>query len=443
VKKVSRSNPLARQAIKGFTDRSAVIGVFGLGYVGLPLGMRFAEAGLRVIGFDIDPAKVQKIKAGKSYINYIPDAVIAAAIANGLEATSDAARTADCDALIICVPTPLDKHRRPDLSYVINTAKAMSPYLRRGQLVSLESTTWPGTTEEVVRPIIERKDLKIGRDLFLVFSPERQDPGNAHFDTRNIPKLVGGVSRDCLAVGQACYANAVDKVVPVSSTRVAEMAKLLENIHRAVNIGLVNEMKIVADRMGIDIHEVIDAAATKPFGFVPYYPGPGLGGHCIPIDPFYLTWKAREFGIHTRFIELAGDINHAMPDWVVLKLSEALNGRGKSVKGSRVLILGIAYKKNVDDMRESPSVELLEKLQKLGARVDYSDPHIPKFPHLRRGHFDLKSVKLTPKAVAAYDCVLLATAHDAFDFKQIAQHAQLIVDTRGVYRRARKNVVKA
>jgi UDP-N-acetyl-D-glucosamine dehydrogenase len=433
----------ARQLAGKFGDRSAVIGIFGLGYVGLPLALRFSEAGLRVIGFDIDPAKSQKIRAGKSYINYIPDAAIARAVKSGLEATTDAARAAECDALIICVPTPLDKHRRPDLSYVVNTARAMAPYLKRGQLVSLESTTWPGTTEEIVQPILEGGGLKVGRDLFLVFSPERADPGNARFDTRNIPKLIGGVSAACLEVGKACYAQAVDRVVEVSSTRVAELAKLLENIHRAVNIGLVNEMKTVADRMGIDIFEVIDAAATKPFGFVPYYPGPGLGGHCIPIDPFYLTWKAREFGIHTRFIELAGEINSAMPEWVLLKLTEALNVRGLPVKNSRILILGIAYKKNVDDLRESPSVELLDKLLHLGARVDYADPHIPVFPRIRRGRFDLKSVKLTPRSLAAYDCVLLATAHDAFDYPLIAKHARLIVDTRGIYRAPRKNVVKA
>jgi UDP-N-acetyl-D-glucosamine dehydrogenase len=326
---------------------------------------------------------------------------------------------------------------------VVNTAEAVAPYLRRGQLISLESTTWPGTTEEVIQPIVEKGGLKVGRDLFLVFSPERQDPGNAKFGTHNIPKVVGGVTPACLAAGVALYALAVDKVVPVSSTRVAEMAKLLENIHRAVNIGLVNELKIVCDKMGIDLFEVIDAAATKPFGFVPYYPGPGLGGHCIPIDPFYLTWKAREFGVHTRFIELAGEINHRMPEWVVQKLSAALNARGTPVRGARILVLGIAYKKNVDDMRESPSVELMEQLQQLGARVEYSDPHIPAFPRIRRGHFNLRSVKLTPAALKRYDAVLLATNHDAFDYSLVAKHAQLVVDTRGVYRKARKNVVKA
>jgi UDP-N-acetyl-D-glucosamine dehydrogenase len=440
---MSKPNPLVQRALDRFNDKSAVIGIFGLGYVGLPLALRFSESGLRVIGFDIDPAKSRKIKAGKSYINYIPDSAIRAATKAGFTATTDPSQVAECDAIIICVPTPLDPHRRPDLSYVINTARAMAPYLKRGQLVSLESTTWPGTTEEIVQPIVTQRGFTIGKDLFLVFSPERQDPGNPKFDTRNIPKLVGGTTPDCLAIGVACYAQAVDRVVPVSSTRVAELAKLLENIHRAVNIGLVNEMKIVADRMGIDIFEVIDAAATKPFGFVPYYPGPGLGGHCIPIDPFYLTWKAHEFGVHTRFIELAGEINSSMPEYVMGKLFEGLNAHGKSIKGSRVLLLGIAYKKNVDDLRESPSIELIEKLTHLGARVDYSDPHIPVFPHIRRGHFDLKSVKLTPKAIASYDCVLLATAHDAFDYPMVGRNAKLIVDTRGVYRKPRKNVVKA
>ena len=438
-----KNNKLSLALVSRFRQRKAVVGVLGLGYVGLPLALRFAEAGVPVIGFDIDAAKIKKLHAGKSYINYIPDAAIRAGLKTGFEATADFARAKQADALIICVPTPLNKQREPDLSFVVNTAQAVAPYLKRGQLVSLESTTWPGTTEEVVQPIIEKRGFKVGQDIFLVFSPERQDPGNAKFDTRNIPKLVGGVTPACLAAGQALYAQAVDKVVPVSSTRVAEMAKLLENIHRAVNIGLVNELKMVADRMGIDLFEVIDAAATKPFGFVPYYPGPGLGGHCIPIDPFYLTWKAREFGVHTRFIELAGEINHRMPEWVVHKLSDALNARGKTIKGARILILGIAYKKNVDDMRESPSVELLEQLQNLGAKVDYSDPHIPVFPRIRRGRFDLKSVPLSAKSLAGYDAVLLATHHDAFNYPLIARHAKLIVDTRGVYRKPRKNVVKA
>jgi UDP-N-acetyl-D-glucosamine dehydrogenase len=438
-----KKNDLVRAFAAKVRHRKAVVGVLGLGYVGLPLALRFAEAGLPVIGFDIDARKIAQLRAGKSYINYIPDRAIRDGRKAGFEATGDFARARDCDALIICVPTPLNRSREPDLSYVVSTAEAVAPYLRRGQLLSLESTTWPGTTEEVIQPIVERRGLKVGRDVLLVFSPERQDPGNAKFGTHNIPKVVGGVTPACLAAGVALYGVAVDRVVPVTTTRVAEMAKLLENIHRAVNIGLVNELKIVCDKMGIDLFEVIDAAATKPFGFVPYYPGPGLGGHCIPIDPFYLTWKAREFGVHTRFIELAGEINHRMPEWVVQKVSAALNARGTPVRGARILVLGIAYKKNVDDMRESPSVELMEQLQQLGARVDYSDPHIPAFPHIRRGHFDLKSVKLTPASLKRYDAVLLATNHDAFDYALIAKHARLIVDTRGVYRKLRKNVIKA
>ena len=438
-----KKNDLAGAFASKVQRRKAVVGVLGLGYVGLPLALRFAEAGVKVIGFDIDAQKVAKLRAGKSYINYIPDKVIRRGRDKGFAPTGDFARAADCDALIICVPTPLNRSREPDLSYVINTAEAIAPYLKRGQLVSPESTTWPGTTEEVIQPIVEKRGLKVGRDVFLVFSPERQDPGNARFDTHNIPKLVGGVTQACLDAGAALYALAVERVVPVSSTRVAEMAKLLENIHRAVNIGLVNELKIVCDKMGIDLFEVIDAAATKPFGFVAYYPGPGLGGHCIPIDPFYLTWKAREFGVHTRFIELAGEINHRMPEWVVQKLTAALNARRRPVRGARILVLGIAYKKNVDDMRESPSVELMEQLMQLGAKVDYSDPHIPEFPHIRRGYFNLKSVKLTPSALKRYDAVLLATNHDAFDYDLVAKHAKLVVDTRGVYRKPRKNVVKA
>src|SRR5690349_240988 len=438
-----KKNDLAGAFVSKVNRRKAVVGVLGLGYVGLPLALRFAEAGLRVVGFDIDAKKVAKLRAGRSYINYIPDKAIRQGRAAGFEPSADFARAGECDALIICVPTPLNRSREPDLSYVINTAEAIAPYLKRGQLVSLESTTWPGTTEEVIQPIVEKRGLKVGRDLFLVFSPERQDPGNARFDTHNIPKLVGGVTEACRTAGAALYGLAVEKVVPVSSTRVAEMAKLLENIHRAVNIGLVNELKIVCDKMGIDLFEVIDAAATKPFGFVAYYPGPGLGGHCIPIDPFYLTWKAREFGVHTRFIELAGEINHRMPEWVVQKLTAALNARGTAVRGARILVLGIAYKKNVDDLRESPSVEMMDLLMQSGARVDYSDPHIPAFPHLRRGYFNLKSVKPTPAALKRYDAVLLATNHDAFDYELIAKHARLVVDTRGVYRKVRKNVVKA
>jgi UDP-N-acetyl-D-glucosamine dehydrogenase len=423
--------------------RTAVIAIAGLGYVGLPLMLRFVEAGYKVIGIDIDPTKVATLQDGGSYIERIAPDSISAARAKGFEATTDFARAADADALIICVPTPLTRHREPDLSFVIGTIEALAPYLRRGQVVCLESTTYPGTTEEELGPRIEARNLKVGRDVFLCFSPEREDPGNAEFVTRTIPKICGGVTQACLRAGMALYGHAIDRVVAVSSTRAAEMTKLLENIHRAVNIGLANEMKIICDRMGIDVHEVIRAAATKPFGFVPYWPGPGLGGHCIPIDPFYLTWKAREFGLHTRFIELAGEINRTMPEWVVGKVAQALNERSKAIKGSRILVLGIAYKKNVDDMRESPAVELMELLVGRGADIHYSDSHVPVFPRMREHHFDLKSVELTPVSVASYDLVLLATNHDAFDYTMIGRHARLIVDTRGVYLEPAANVVKA
>jgi UDP-N-acetyl-D-glucosamine dehydrogenase len=423
--------------------REAVIGVIGLGYVGLPLSLRFTEAGFRVLGFDIDQWKVDQLVEGRSYIEHITAARIQDGLRKGFSATSDFSRAAEPDALIICVPTPLDDHREPDLSFVIGTTESLCPYVRAGQLLSLESTTYPGTTDEEIVPRVEARGLKVGRDVFVVFSPEREDPGNPDFNTRTIPKVVGGYTRDCMEVGEALYAGAVDRVVPVSSTRAAEMTKLLENIHRAVNIGLVNEMKIVADRMGIDIYEVIRAAATKPFGFVPYYPGPGLGGHCIPIDPFYLTWKAREFGIHTRFIELAGEVNSSMPAWVVGKCTDALNDRGRALKGSRVLVLGVAYKKNVDDMRESPSAELMELLSLKGAMVHYSDPHVPVFAKMRRYHFELESVPLTPDNLASYDLVLLATDHDLFDYAAIQSHAKLIIDTRGRFSADLPNVVKA
>ena len=434
---------MKKELLKKIASRKAVIGITGLGYVGLPLMLRFSEVGFRVLGFDIDQAKVTALNAGRSYIEHIGAAKIAVARKAGFEATADFSRAKEADALILCVPTPLNKYREPDLSFIINTVESLTPHLRKGQVVSLESTTYPGTTEEELLPRIEARGLTVGKDVFLVFSPEREDPGNASFTTRTIPKVCGGVTDACREVGVALYGAVIDKVVPVSSTRTAEMTKLLENIHRAVNIGLVNEMKIVADRMGIDIHEVIRAAATKPFGFVPYFPGPGLGGHCIPIDPFYLTWKAREYGVHTRFIELAGEVNASMPDYVIAKLGAALNAQRKSIKDSKVLVLGIAYKRNVDDMRESPSVILMEKLRELGAEVAYSDPHIPVFPRLREHRFDLKSVPLNAKSIASYDCLLLATDHGKFDYDLIKAHAKLIVDSRGKYLEPAANIVKA
>lgn len=429
--------------IEKLNNKTAVIGIVGLGYVGLPLMLRYVEVGYRVLGFDIDKSKVESLKQGGSYIEHIPSAAIAHAVKNGFDATTDFARAGEVDALIICVPTPLNKYREPDLSFVVDTTDSLVPYLRKGHIVSLESTTYPGTTDEELKPRLESTGLKVGEDVFLVFSPEREDPGNPDFVTQTIPKVCGGATPACLEAGLALYGQVIDHIVSVSSTRAAEMTKLLENIHRAVNIGLVNEMKIISDKMGIDIYEVIRAAATKPFGFVPYYPGPGLGGHCIPIDPFYLTWKAREYGLHTRFIELAGEVNSGMPEWVVGKIADALNDRCKSIKGSNVLVLGIAYKRNVDDMRESPSVELMEQLREKGAIIAYSDPHVPVFPKMREHSFNLSSVGLIAESIASYDCVLLATDHDIFDYDQIKQYAKLIVDTRGVYLQPADNIVKA
>jgi UDP-N-acetyl-D-glucosamine dehydrogenase len=430
--------------IQDIDRRKARIGIIGMGYVGLPLVLRFAEAGFTVVGFDISRQKVDQLNQGTSYIEHVSSQRLADALGAGrFEATTDFARAAEADALIICVPTPLGIHHEPDISYVVRTIDSLVPHLREGQVISLESTTYPGTTEEEIRRRVEERGLAVGEQVFLVYSPEREDPGNARFTTRTIPKIVGGTTPACKEVGITLYESVIDCVVPVSSTQVAEMAKLLENIYRAVNIGLVNELKMVADRMGIDIWEVIDAAATKPFGFTPFYPGPGLGGHCIPIDPFYLTWKAREYGVHTRFIELAGEINRGMPAWVLSKTTDALNERGKSLKGAKVLVLGIAYKKNVDDARESPSIELMELLREKGADLSYSDPHVTTFPEMRRHSFPLKSLDLTPEALGKVDCVVIATDHDDFDYEMIQAHSPLIVDTRGRYRQSFDNVVRS
>ncbi|MGR1215941.1 UDP-N-acetyl-D-glucosamine 6-dehydrogenase [Metapseudomonas otitidis] len=437
------SNQIRLASVAKFKEKGAIIGIVGLGYVGLPLMLRYSAIGYRVLGIDIDNTKVAKLNIGQSYIEHIPAGKIAQARDSGFEATTDFSRAAECDALILCVPTPLNKYREPDMSFVINTTDALKQYLRAGQVVSLESTTYPGTTEEELLPRVEEGGLKVGEDIFLVYSPEREDPGNPDFETNTIPKVIGGQTPACLEVGVALYEQAIDRVVPVSSTKAAEMTKLLENIHRAVNIGLVNEMKIVADRMGIDIFEVVDAAATKPFGFTAYYPGPGLGGHCIPIDPFYLTWKAREYGLHTRFIELSGEVNRAMPEYVVGKLMDGLNDRGKALKGSRVLVLGIAYKKNVDDMRESPSVEIMELIEAKGGIVAYSDPHVPVFPKMREHHFELSSEVLTAENLASFDAVVLATDHARFDYELIREHARLLVDSRGKYRAPETHIVKA
>ena len=435
-------------------SRQARIGVVGLGYVGLPLVLRFTEVGFTALGFDIDKAKVDALNRGESYIKHVSASAILdrtrriCKLEDGSEvpaflATTDYSRAAEVDVLVICVPTPLNKQREPDLTFVRNTVESLLPRIRKGQLISLESTSYPGTTEEELQAKIEQRGFVVGRDVFVVFSPEREDPGNLHFHTQNTPKVCGGATPACLELGRALYSQIVDKVVEVSSTRAAEMTKLLENIYRAVNIGLVNELKMVADRMGIDIREVIDAAATKPFGYTPFYPGPGLGGHCIPIDPFYLTWKAREYGVNTRFIELAGEVNHSMPGWVVGKVVDALNERGKPLKRAKVLVLGVAYKKNVDDPRETPAAEIMEILQEKEADVSYSDPFIPVFPQMRKHSFNLRSVDLTPQTLSEADCVVLVTDHDSFPYDMIFQHARLIVDTRGVYRKGGPNVVRA
>jgi len=434
---------MKNKLIKKLNDKTAIIGIIGLGYVGLPLMIRYAEVGYKVIGIDIDQTKVDLLNQGKSYIEHISSEHIQDSVKRGFEATTDFTRAMEADTLILCVPTPLNKYREPDLSFVTNTTDALTPYLRKGHVLLLESTTYPGTTEEELLPRLESTGLKVGEDVFLVYSPEREDPGNPDFTTNTIPKVVGGHTLACLEVGKAMYQPAIDHIVPVSSTKAAEMTKLLENIHRAVNIGLVNEMKIVADRMDIDIHEVIRAAATKPFGFTPYYPGPGLGGHCIPIDPFYLTWKAREYDLHTRFIELAGEVNTNMPRWVIGKTMDALNEHGKSLKGAKILILGIAYKKDVDDMRESPAVALMELLQEKGAIVEYTDPHVPIFPKMRKHKFDLTSINPTAENIARYDLLLLATNHTKFDYKLFKKHAKIIIDTRGVYLESASNIVKA
>ena len=432
-----------KDLINRLATKDAVIGIIGLGYVGLPLVLRFSEVGLRVLGLDIDPAKVAMLNSGQSYIEHIPSERIVRAQELGFRATAEFSEVAGVDALLICVPTPLSKHREPDLSFVINTTEAIKPYLRKGQVVCLESTTYPGTTEEELLPRVQYSGLKVGEDIFLVYSPEREDPGNPDFETKTIPKIVGGQTPECLEVGLSLYQHAIDQLVPLSSTKAAEMTKLLENIHRAVNIGLVNELKVVADRMNIDIFEVIDAAATKPFGFTPYYPGPGLGGHCIPIDPFYLTWKAREYGVHTRFIELSGEVNRAMPEYVVAKLIDGLNGRGLPLNDSKILVLGIAYKKNVDDMRESPAVEIMELIQAKGGVVAYSDPHIPEFPKMREHCFELASIQLSADSLAAFDAIVLATDHDRFDYDLISEHAKLIIDSRGKYREPSARIIKA
>jgi len=418
--------------------KKAKIGVIGLGYVGLPLVIEFCKAGFSVTGFDVDPKKVDALNKGKSYIKHIPASHITLHVSR-FTPTNDFSHLREQDCIIMCVPTPLDKNREPDMSYVFNTTDTIAKYLRKGQLISLESTTYPGTTDEDMRLILEKTGLKAGRDFHLAFSPEREDPNNKDFSTSTIPKVVGGYTPKCLSVAKALYDAIVAKTVPVSSTRVAEATKLLENIYRSVNIALVNELKMLFDRMGIDIWEVIEAAKTKPFGFQAFYPGPGLGGHCIPIDPFYLTWKAREYDFTTRFIELAGEINTSMPYYVVQKTVEALNEKGKSINKAKILILGVAYKKDIDDMRESPSLKLIELFLNNGAKVAYNDPFVPVLPKTRHYNFHLTSVKLQQSNLRKFDCVVIATDHTAYDPDFIVANSQMVIDTRNLTKKVKNN----
>ncbi len=430
---------------KKIRDHKAVVGVIGLGYVGLPLVKAFVNRGYRVLGFDIDERKVAMLNRGRSYIKHVSTTELKIYLAaKQLAATTDFTRLREADAVLICVPTPLDSHRNPDLSFVLKTTETIAKYLRKGQLIVLESTTYPGTTDEDMLPILERGGLKAGRDFYLAFSPERENPGDPVYSAFNTPKVVGGFSKACLRLAHCLYSQVVVKSVPVSSTRAAEATKLLENIFRSVNIALVNELKMIFERMGIDVWEVIRAASSKPFGFMPFYPGPGLGGHCIPIDPFYLTWKAREVDYSTKFIELAGEINTSMPYYVVNKMIESLSARGESIKGAKVLVLGIAYKRDIDDQRESPSLKIIDLLQKKGIRVCYNDPYVPESSgHREYPGLALKSVPLTTARLRKMDAVIISTDHSCYDYDQIVRNSKLVVDTRNAIKKPRKNVVKA
>jgi UDP-N-acetyl-D-glucosamine dehydrogenase len=411
--------------------RKVLVGIIGLGYVGLPLAREFLKKGFKIVGFDTDTEKVRKINGGESYIKHIPDELIKQFVHNGqLTATADFSRLREADVILICVPTPLGRHHEPDLSYVLSTTKGIAATLRKEQLIVLESTTYPGTTEEEMLPILAKPGLKVGKDFYLGYSPEREDPGNNQFPTAKIPKVVSGVTESCLKITQTLYDQVMERTVPVLSPKVAEAAKLLENIYRAVNIALVNELKVVFDRMGIDVWEVIEAAKTKPFGFQPFYPGPGLGGHCIPIDPFYLTWKAKESEVHTRFIELAGEMNAYMPYYVVQKTVNALNDDNRSLKGSKILLLGVAYKPDVDDLRESPALKIMELLIGEGAQVDYNDPYVPALPATRRYKFSKRSIALNPQSLESYDAVIITTNHSCYDYNLIRERAHIIIDTR-------------
>jgi len=432
---------------KKIEEKQLKVGVLGLGYVGLPLAGEFASAGLKVIGFDIDEKKVRTLNSGRSIIKHVPNSKVKEIVQAGrFKATSNMARLKSVDAILVCVPTPLTRNREPDMQFIIKSTETIAKYLQRGQLIVLESTTYPGTTREVMVPILESSGLKAGKDFHLAYSPEREDPGNKDFSTGTIPKVVGGLTEKCCDMACKLYDIAIVWTVAVSSLETAEAAKILENVYRCVNIAMVNELKVVFDRMGIDVWEVINAASTKPFGFKAFYPGPGLGGHCIPIDPFYLTWKARQYGMPTRFIELAGEINTSMPRYVIAKTTEALNEHRKSLKGSKVLVLGLAYKKDIDDLRESPSIELIELLREKGAKVDYNDPYIPRTHKQRQHNLKMTSRKLSAQMLSGYDVVLISTDHSDYDYKWIVKNAKIVVDARNAtaaVASAGKKVVKA
>jgi UDP-N-acetyl-D-glucosamine dehydrogenase len=435
------------QLLQKILKKKALVGIIGMGYVGLPLVLRFCEEGFRVLGFDVDSGKVAQLKRGRSYLKSISSSRVSQFVRNGLlDVTDHFSRLTKPDCIIICVPTPLTEKKEPDLQYIEKTTEAIRNQLRKGQLIVLESTSYPGTTEELILPQLESTGLKVGKDFFLAYSPEREDPGSRRFTTSQIPKVVSGVTPDCREIAAALYGQVIQKVVPVSSPRVAELTKLLENIYRSVNIALVNELKMLADRMGIDIWEVIEAASTKPFGFSPFYPGPGMGGHCIPIDPFYLSWKAREYDFTTQFIQLAGEINVSIPYYVVSKTVDALNDRKKSIKGAKILILGVAYKRDVDDARESPALAIMDLFQKKGATILYHDPFIPSLPPFRKYHFKLNSSPLTKPLLQRIDAVVVVADHSQIDYAWVAKHAPLIIDTRNVTKNMKqwkRKIVKA
>jgi UDP-N-acetyl-D-glucosamine dehydrogenase len=447
MKRIMESSRIIDRLIQKILQKKAVVGIIGMGYVGLPLVLRFCEEGFRILGFDVDSKKVATLKKGRSYLKSIPSSRISQFVRSGhLDVIDDFSHLAEPDCILICVPTPLTEKMEPDLQYIEKTAESIRENLRKGQLIILESTSYPGTTEELILPKLESTGLKVGKDIFLAYSPEREDPGNKRFTTHQIPKVVAGVTPSCQKIAISLYRQIIQKVVPVSSPRVAELTKLLENIYRSVNIALVNELKMLADRMGIDIWEVIEAASTKPFGFSPFYPGPGMGGHCIPIDPFYLSWKAKEYDFTTKFIQLAGEINVSIPYYVVSKILDALNEREKSIKGAKILILGVAYKKDVDDARESPALAIMDLLRKKGATIFYHDPYIPSLPPFRKYHFKLKSSPLTEKLLRRIDAAVVVTDHSQIDYSWVVKHAPFIIDTRNVTKNIKgweKKIIKA